>query len=170
MSAGRPFPAYSSKIGGKPAVPSDFVWPGYLSKSFDGVTKERPFSFMSQINLEDVANCDSENLLPKTGILSFFYEQISMPWGFAPEYKGSAIVYYFPKIEDLIPMDPPDDMDEEAIMPEFAVAFEKHISIPEYVDFPDEAADMDFEWEDYDECPSCQARFCGRRQLHESRK
>lgn len=53
MSADRPFPAYSCKIGGKPAVPSDFVWPGYLSKSFDGVTKERPFSFMSQINLED---------------------------------------------------------------------------------------------------------------------
>ena len=65
--------ACSSKIGGRPAVPNDFVWPRFLGESFDGKTKERPLSFMAQINLEDVKNDDTENLLPKTGILSFFY-------------------------------------------------------------------------------------------------
>lgn len=147
-----PLSTCSSKIGGRPAVTSDFVWPRYLGESYDNVTKERPLSFMIQINLEDVACYDKENLLPKTGILSFFYEQMSMPWGFVPEDKGAAKVYYFPKKEDLIPMDVPKDMDDEAIMPEFAVTFEKHISIPQFEDFPNETIDMEIEWEDYDEC------------------
>lgn len=142
----------SSKIGGKPAVPHDFVWPRYLGESYDSITKERPLSFMAQINLEDVAGCDTEKLLPATGILSFFYEQMSMPWGFAPEDRGAAKVYYFPKMEKLISMDVPEDMDGEAVIPELALTFEKHISIPDFEDFPDEATDMEIEWEDYDEC------------------
>lgn len=142
----------SSKIGGKPAVPHDFEWPRYLGEAYDNVMKERPLSFMAQINLEDVEDFDTENLLPRTGILSFFYEQMSMRWGFAPEDKGSARVYYFPEKESLIAMDMPGDMDPDAVMPELAVTFEKHISIPEFEDFPAESADMDIEWEDYDEC------------------
>lgn len=145
-------PAYSSKIGGKPAVPHDFVWPRYLGNTYDNILKERPLSFMAQINLEDIQSYDTEKLLPKTGILSFFYEQISMPWGFAPEDNGSAKVYYFPNKENLISIDIPADMDEEAIMPELAVTFEGHISIPEFEDFSGEAADIEFEWETYDEC------------------
>ena len=144
--------ACSSKIGGRPAVPNDFVWPRFLGESFDGKTKERPLSFMAQINLEDVKNDDTENLLPKTGILSFFYEQISMPWGFDPKDNGSAKVYYFPTKDHLIPMNIPKDMDEEVIMPELAITFESHISFPEYGDLSVEITDMEIEWEDYDEC------------------
>ncbi len=150
--ADEPLPVCKSKIGGKPAVPHDFVWPRYLGESYDNITKERPLSFMAQINLEDVKHYDTEKLLPKTGILSFFYETVSMPWGFAPEDNGSAKVYYFPGTEGLVPMDIPDDMDEEAIVPELDVTFEKHISIPAVEDFPDGVTDMDFEWDDYEEC------------------
>lgn len=143
---------YSSKIGGKPAVPSDFVWPRYRGESFDNVIKERPLSFMAQINLEEINCYDTSNLLPKTGILSFFYEQLSMPWGFAPEDSGSAKVYYFPEKDKLIAMDEPIDMDEEAIIPEFTLKFEKHISIPAFEDLSKETIDIEFEWEDYEEC------------------
>ncbi len=66
------FLSVKSKIGGKPAVPHDFVWPRYLGESYDNITKERPLSFMAQVNLEDVKHYDTEKLLPKTGILSFF--------------------------------------------------------------------------------------------------
>ena len=70
--ADEPLPVCKSKIGGKPAVPHDFVWPRYLGESYDNITKERPLSFMAQVNLEDVKHYDTEKLLPKTGILSFF--------------------------------------------------------------------------------------------------
>ena len=145
-------PACSSKIGGKPAVPHDFVWPRYLGKSYDDITKERPLIFMAQFNLKDVKTNDTENLLPETGILSFFYEVMSMPWGFSPEDDGAAKVFYFPEEEDLIPMDIPDDMDEDVVMPEFSVALERRISMPAVGDFPAEATDMEFEWEEYEEC------------------
>lgn len=145
-------PAGSSKIGGNPSVPEDFVWPRYLGESYDDVIKERPLSFMAQIDLEEVKIYDEEQLLPQTGILSFFYEQMSMPWGFSPEDQGAAKVYYFPEKEKLISMEAPDDMDEEAVMPEFAVTFEKQISLPGFEDFREKIADVEIEWEDYDEC------------------
>ena len=68
----------ASKIGGKPDVPKDFKWPVYEGKDFEDIRKERPLSFIIQINLKDVAPYDKEELLPKQGILSFFYEMRSM--------------------------------------------------------------------------------------------
>ena len=38
-----------SKIGGKPYLPKDFVWPYY---------QELPLSFLAQINLEEVKSLD----------------------------------------------------------------------------------------------------------------
>ena len=54
-----------SKIGGKPYLPKDFVWPYY---------QELPLSFLAQINLEEVKSLDKDNLLPDKGMLYFFYE------------------------------------------------------------------------------------------------
>lgn len=64
--------ACTSKIGGRPAVPDGFIWPRYLGESFDNIIKERPLSFMVQFNLEEIKAYDTENLLPKKGMLSFF--------------------------------------------------------------------------------------------------
>ena len=86
----------ASKIGGKPDVPKDFEWPVYEGKDFEDIRKERPLSFIIQINLKDVAPYDKEELLPKQGILSFFYEMRSMDYGYDPANKGCAKVYYFP--------------------------------------------------------------------------
>ena len=41
-----------SKIGGKPYLPKDFVWPYY---------QELPLSFLAQINLEEVKSLDKDN-------------------------------------------------------------------------------------------------------------
>lgn len=145
-------PVCSSKIGGKPAVPKNFKWPEFIAESYDGVVKNRPLSFMAQINLKDTVRYDTEGILPKEGILSFFYEQMSMLCGFAPEEKGCAQVYYFPNEKDLTLMDIPEDMDEEAVIPELAVTLEKHISIPEFSDFIENHEKMDITWDDYNEC------------------
>ena len=52
-----------SKIGGKPYLPKDFIWPYY---------QELPLSFLAQINLEEVKSLDKDNLLPDRGMLYFF--------------------------------------------------------------------------------------------------
>ncbi len=141
-------PVCASKIGGKPAVPQDFVWPEYTGEEYGGETKSRPLSFMAQINLKDVAPHDNEGLLPKTGVLSFFYEMVTMKWGFDPDDKGCARVFYFPDECALAPVDLPESIDEDVIVPELEIDFKKHISIPvdKYV-YSD-----DYEYEDCEEC------------------
>ena len=53
-----------SKIGGKPYLPKDFIWPYY---------QRLPLSFLAQINLEEVSSLDKDKLLPDKGILYFFF-------------------------------------------------------------------------------------------------
>lgn len=142
-----PLSVTDSRIGGRPAVPPDFIWPEYTGEGYDGETKCRPLSFMAQINLKDIAAHDTEDLLPKTGILSFFYELITMQWGFDPSDKGCARVYYFPETEQLSLEEIPGNIDDEAVIPELAVAFEQQISVPS-----PEGISEDIDWDDYYEC------------------
>ncbi len=154
-----PLPVRSSKIGGMPDLPADFVWPEYAGIDYrDDTVKSRPLSFLAQINLKDVAAYDSEGLLPKTGLLSFFYEVISMTWGFKPGDQGSAKVCYFPEGTELVSTHLPEALEEDGILPECTLAFEAHISLPSYESF----AELDItkkldddtwdEWEVYDAC------------------
>ena len=110
-----PVSVLSSRIGGNPAVPPNFIWPHYTGLVYgEKESKSRPLSFMAQINLKDIADLDEENLLPKSGILSFFYELETMTWGFDPKDKGSARVFYFPNESDLSIADFPDGLEEYA--------------------------------------------------------
>ena len=139
-----------SKIGGKPAVPHDFVWPYYTGIGIgEKEAKTRPLSFMAQINLKDVADLDEEGVLPKKGILSFFYELETMTWGFDPKDKGSARVFYFPNEDDLDLAEYPTELEDYAKLPELKMEFEQHISVPGIELFDD---GNDYEWDDYYEC------------------
>lgn len=148
-----PIAPCASKIGGKPDVPKDFEWPEYEGKGcFEDEAKKRPLSFLAQINLKDIAECDTENLLPHEGILSFFYDLDTMQWGFDPSDKGCARVYLFNDENVLSVRDFPDELDEEFILPELKICMEKHISIQDYRDYP--LKPFDLEWDDYDKCCS----------------
>lgn len=139
-----------SKIGGIPDVSKGFEWPWFSGKAYgEEENVSRPLSFLAQINLRDVANLDEEGVLPKTGVLSFFYELETMSWGFTPEDKGSARVFYFPEEEELAAAECPADLDESLILPELALDFQSQISLPDYGCFE---ADMAFEYEDYEIC------------------
>lgn len=82
-------PTRITKIGGTPDLPLNIVWPtatwtrresGILSMlGLSNKTKKvtEPYSFIAQINLEEVAPYDSEHLLPPTGILYFFCNEDS---------------------------------------------------------------------------------------------
>ena len=145
-----PLPVGSSRIGGRPDVPSDFVWPTYEGSSYDATElKRRPLSFLAQINLRDVAVWDEEHLLPTEGILSFFYELETMQWGFDPKDEGSARVFWFPDSETLSPADFPDDMEQVFILPELPINCTPQVSLPDYwcMKLPDEVT-----WDDYYAC------------------
>ena len=144
-----PLPVGCSRIGGRPDVPSDFVWPTYEGSSYDVELKCRPLSFLAQINLRDVAAWDEEHLLPTEGILSFFYELETMQWGFDPKDEGSARVFWFPDSETLSPADFPDDMEQVFILPELPINCTPQVSLPDYwcMKLPDEVT-----WDDYYAC------------------
>ena len=158
--SGSPLHATASRIGGKPAVPADFEWCCYEGKLYgEEESKNRPLSFLAQINLKDIAGLDAEGLLPKSGILSFFYELETMTWGYDPADKGSARVFYFPDEAVLSPAEFPDGLEDYAMLPELALSFEQHISLPEFSSF-DDGADHDDDDDYFDDYCDCSAE-CG---------
>lgn len=121
-------PVGASKFYGTPDLPADFDWPYYKGTDFEGVTKNRPLAFLAQINLGEAAQYDRTGLLPKTGVLSFFYETMSMEWGFRPGHKGYARVYYFPETEPLVPTEIPEETKEWSVG-EQALTFADAVSL-----------------------------------------
>lgn len=94
-----------TKIGGKPDVPIDFVWPQWNS---------RYLSFIAQINLDEAAQYDLEKLLPSTGIIYFFYDSNQETWGFDPKDIGSwKVIYYSGNTSELKRIEFPKDMPQE---------------------------------------------------------
>lgn len=82
----------ASKAGGKPDLPENIEWP--VEENGE------PLYFVAQINLHDVSNLDSSNLLPKTGILYFFYTTFYFRsggldvYGVKPEDKDKFKIIY----------------------------------------------------------------------------
>lgn len=138
-------PCGCSKFGGVPDVPDDFIWPVYCGEGYDGETKERPLAFMFQINCEDIAQYDTENIYPHSGVLSFFYEMYSQCWGFDPNHKGSSRVYYFEDSSALSPAAVPDDIEEENRLKsgKAVISLKEDYPHPNELDFDDD--------DDYDE-------------------
>lgn len=119
-----------SKFGGRPNVPSDFVWESYKCDK-----KATPLSFLVQFDLEEISKFDTENLLPKTGVLSFFYDLSSLKAGFDPKDRGCARVYWFGDKSKLRKAEFPEDLNERFRLKEFGVAFKTELSYQEYGDF-----------------------------------
>ena len=129
-------PKGTSKIGGKPDLPKDFQWFYYKGEDYKKRVENRPLSFLMQINCEEVHKYDKESLLPKKGMLYFFYELFTMTWGFSPQDRGSAKVFYYDgEIEDLVSTDFPEDMEKDCIIPESKIDFESMNDYP--IDFLD---------------------------------
>lgn len=121
-------PVGASKFYGTPDLPADFDWSYYKGTDFEGVTKNRPLAFLAQINLGEAAQYDRTGLLPKTGVLSFFYETVSMEWGFELKSEGYARVYYFKETEGLVPTQIPEETKEWSVG-EQALTFADAVSL-----------------------------------------
>lgn len=98
-------PAGSSRFWGNPDLPKGFGYPMYTDDDGD----EYPYCFVCQINLKEIASYDTDNLLPHSGLLSFF-AKIDHYLGYyaATDNIGGGIsgtdavrVIYFPSCETM---------------------------------------------------------------------
>lgn len=151
-SDGKELPVGCSKLGGKPDLPSDFEWYYFKGESYDGITENRPLSFLAQINCAEAKALDQDDLLPSGGMLYFFYELETMTWGFDPKDKGSARVYYYPgDIQDLQRTEFPEDLSDEYKLPEMAIRFSQQKDWPDYEEFVEWHNEVGYDaWEAYD--------------------
>lgn len=134
VPAGGALPAGSCKFGGRPDVPAGFVWPEFPSDTDESrEVRTRPLAFLAQFDCAALAPLDREGLLPKTGLLSFFYELDSMKWGFDPRDRGCARVYWFDG-EPLAPAEFPRDLAEDFRLPELAAELSGGTDAPDFQD------------------------------------
>ena len=76
-----------SKLGGNPDVPSEFEWPYW---------KERPLSFLMQLNLKDLNDFEYSQFCLHKGFLYFFYDPLQEDWGIDyPKNKEAWRVMYY---------------------------------------------------------------------------
>ncbi len=80
-------PPGTSRLGGTPDLPSETAWPAW---------KNVPMSFIAQINLADLVSFSVAQDLPKSGLLSFFYDAAQETYGADPADRGGWQVFYFP--------------------------------------------------------------------------
>jgi uncharacterized protein YwqG len=82
-------PAGVSRLGGIPDLPGGVAWPAW---------KNVPMSFIAQVNLADLANFGPAQDLPKSGLLSFFYDSAQETYGADPTDRGGWQALYFPPV------------------------------------------------------------------------
>ena len=141
-----------TRFGGKPDVPADFEWERFEGEgAMDGEVKSRPLSFIAQFDLEEMAQYDTEGLLPKKGVLSFFYELETMKWGYDPDDKGCARVYWFEDKNSLHTAEFPEDMAGYCKLPALKITAKSEKSYQSYEDFLLQRDELVEQWEAFEE-------------------
>lgn len=134
-----------TKIGGKPDLPKEITWAIetnivetiekkfliFKSKKEETITK--PLSFIGQINLSETSPFDKDNLLPKTGLLYFFYSAEQEVWGFDYKDKNKfKVIYWNGDFSELKRTDFPEDLAEYSCFKPCSVDIKSEISLPSY--------------------------------------
>lgn len=132
-----------SKIGGRPDLPINQNW--FTETNLEIVTERKflflntktekkitkPLSFLAQINLAEIEQYDYENLLPKSGILYFFYTADQDAWGFDFKDKNRFKVFYYDgDFSNLKRNEYPENYSEEGKFKNCQLKFESEISLP----------------------------------------
>ena len=125
----------ATRFGGQPDVPRSFIWPTFEGKDYDDVTKERPLAFLAQFNCTELIEFDIEKRLPDHGLLSFFYELDTQRWGYDPNDRGCARVYWFEDLSQLSAAEFPDELDVEYRLPILNIRLSAETSLPSLEDF-----------------------------------
>ncbi|MEQ8675734.1 MAG: DUF1963 domain-containing protein [Aggregatilineales bacterium] len=113
-----------SKLGGRPDLPPDYTWPH---------RGDKPLTFMGQFRFSDFATYDQTGLLPQLGILSYFYDVDSTPWGFQNERDGWHILFMEDENQELQRIDHPiyqGEWIEIKPLPAHQLSFSSQLSLP----------------------------------------
>lgn len=134
-----------TKIGGRPDLPRDITWVTetnvietrkewinlFSSKKRETIAKH--FSFIAQVNLSETAQLDKENLLPKTGILYFFYSAEQDVWGFDYKDKNKfKVIYWNGDFAELERTDFPNDLADYSCYKPCSVDIKSEVILPSY--------------------------------------
>jgi uncharacterized protein YwqG len=103
----------ATRFGGSPDLPAGFAWP---------MREGRPLTFIGQVECAPVreliepASRPEAELLPRDGLLSFFYDALAQPWGLEIAHRGSSAIVYSPSDVQLRRVarpqhEPPEDAD-----------------------------------------------------------
>lgn len=118
-------PLGRSKIGGRPDLSVNTGW----FREENG----KCLSFIAQINLSEVAQLEGAGLLPRKGMLYFFYSAKQQAWGFDIKDKGKFKVFFdntdHTKLER---KDFPDDLEEHARYKPCKLSFIESVSLPDW--------------------------------------
>jgi uncharacterized protein YwqG len=118
-------PPQSSKFFGVPDVWDGFKWP----TAADEEGNEYLIYFMCQINCAEASKHDKDRIMPKTGMLYFFYDVETGPW------EGEASLFYYDG--DLGKLSPYAGKLPECVGKELLIAFEPK----DYGDFSSDEQD-----------------------------
>jgi len=146
-------PIGQTKIGGRPDLPKEINWitethstettvkKFLFFKTKKETTVTRSLSFIAQVNLAGVALYDKENLLPKQGLLYFFYSAEQEAGGFDQKDRNKFnVIYWNGNFNELQRTDFPADLPVYLSFKACAVAIKPEISLP----FCDHAVYSDF--------------------------
>ena len=137
LSIGTGEGAAVGRFGGAPDVPEGFDWPRFVTDTYtDSEVKPRSLTFLAQFDCAALAPLDRDGLLPREGVLSFFYETVSQRWGYGPEDAGCARVYWFPDQTALRPAEFPADLEEYCRFPALPIQGQAVTEYPGYEEFP----------------------------------
>ena len=117
----------ASRFWGNPALPKGFKYPTYIDDEGD----EYPYFFVCQINLADIADFDTDNLLPHRGLLLFFAKIDHYMGYFAATYgicgcisdTDDVKVLYFPECDNMDEVVLLDDEDNPTSPNELQIGF-----------------------------------------------
>lgn len=124
----------STRLGGVPDLPASTTWPR---------NGQGPLSFIAQVDLADVAQFDVQGLLPRTGLLSFFYDAVrQQAWGFDPADHGSAAVIYTPKSVATDRLEPPADLSSEGVFNAVELRPQNELTLPPWESYDVETLGM----------------------------
>lgn len=110
-----------SKLGGDPDLPASVAWPTY-----DGGN----LYFMAQVKLSELPSVAATQGLPPSGMLYFFYDMESQPWGFDPKDTSAHRVLYAESEERLERRNPPEAIEFDDGVRECYVKATPSISLP----------------------------------------
>ena len=121
-AAGGALTVGASRLGGLPDLPVGTAWPTW---------KNTPLAFIAQVRLDEAAPCDPGGCLPKSGLLSFFYDAHQETYGADPADRGGWQVLYHPDgPASWQPRQPPAGLPAEALFKPCSVTFAHELTLP----------------------------------------